>query len=806
MNKARILFLLCFLTQLSFAQTTSFFTDYAHTEKHDSIEYHYLPHSQRYWVGKYFWANRLEDWQINIGRLECLQKSPDFPMRTVHLLSHQLGENDGSFMLKVRTGNIGFSKEDDTSTWSGFLIGAGNTGLSYKAASIIHHYSGKGGGIIAGMDGSGALVFRSNESEENRDTYKVLPNVRFTGEKLARHKWEDIALTLQATPTDENYYSLTLRATDVLSGEEVATATLDRVPKNLLKGNIALVSHPGKNGARYWFRDFMVSGKKIEAHPDQQFGPIINTFYSLNGSTLKMNVQFPPLGFGDNDKFDFFIRKEGENSWTKKGTGHIAPAHFSALLKFTDWDSSTDWEFQIRYQNGNEADSLLGKIPKDPVDKEAIKIAGISCYQLMARPADDSWGHGFAGTPEGRWTPENVWFPHTQLIDHLADKDLDIISFLGDQYYEGGNPTDSDVIGKNPTLGYFYKWYFFLWDFREITRQMPSVVLVDDHDVYQGDLWGEGGKPMKNPRGKSGGYKYDPAFVKIVEQTQTAHNPNAYSTKKLAQNITSYYSGYEYGGLSLAILEDRKFKTAPDSLKNVETYGSKIVNEDYDPAAADLEDGEILGKQQLSFLNDWITSSPDKIKVAFTQTVFASVHTTPEGKIWRDFDSNGWPQSARNTALRVLKQGNAFLLGGDIHIAILLQHGIEDWEEGVYQFLVPAVANKYRRWWSPDALGKKRMKNSPTYTGRFLDGFDNKVTIYAAANPYISNQEVFEQNNALNAKYAKEHLYLDREVMKDGFGMITVNKTDKTIKVECFPADPDKAQFEGWPFTIQLEK
>ena len=804
MKNFAILLAVTFATISSTAQTVSFLTDYAHTEKYDSIEYQYLPLTNRPWVGKHFWANRLQDWQINIGRLECLQNDPEMPMRTVHLLSHQLNAKEEGFTLKVRSGIIGFLPSRDSTTWNGFLIGAGNTGLSYKAAALVHHYSGKGGGIIAGIDGSGNLVFRSNESDATRDVYEPLPNVKFTGRRLFRNNWEDIDLVLKAIPTGNNRFTLVLEAYDVFSNSQLASATVTDVSGDLLKGNIALVSHPGKSGSRYWFRDFIVSGKKLDADFEHHFGPILNTFYSVKGNALKMNVQFPPLGYGDTETFGFFIRKEGTKNWIKKTDGHIGIGHYSGLVRIKDWDNSAAWDFKIEYANGGAIDSLIGRVPKEPVDKNEIKIGGISCYQVTALPADDSWGYGFAGLPNGRWTPHNIWFPHTQLIDHILHKDMDMISFLGDQYYESGNPTTTDVAGKNPTLDYFYKWYLFLWDFQEVTRQMPSVVLVDDHDVYQGDIWGEGGLPLRNPGIKGGGYGYDAAFVKIVEQTQTAHNPDPYDTMKVAQNITTYYSGYEYGGLSLAILEDRKFKTSPDSIKNVEKYGSKIITQNYNPADADLAGGNILGKQQHAFIKEWITSSPDKIKIAFTQTVFASVHTTPDGGLWRDFDLNGWPQSARNEALEILKQGQAFLLGGDIHIAILLQHGIKDWEEGVYQFLVPAVSNKYRRWWTPAQPGKNRKKGSPTYTGRYLDGFNNKVTIYAAANPYISNKEVFEKNTALDAKYAKEHIYLDSDAMKDGFGMLTVNKSKRTIEVGCFPADPGKPQFEGWPYTIKL--
>ena len=43
----------------------------------------------RRWVGAEYWANRLQDWRVRDGRLECVS---DLPMRTVHLLTRRLSD------------------------------------------------------------------------------------------------------------------------------------------------------------------------------------------------------------------------------------------------------------------------------------------------------------------------------------------------------------------------------------------------------------------------------------------------------------------------------------------------------------------------------------------------------------------------------------------------------------------------------------------------------------------------------------------------------------------------------------------
>ena len=45
--------------------------------------------AERTWIGPEYWANRLQDWRISAGRLECVRSGQD---RNVHLLTRQLGD------------------------------------------------------------------------------------------------------------------------------------------------------------------------------------------------------------------------------------------------------------------------------------------------------------------------------------------------------------------------------------------------------------------------------------------------------------------------------------------------------------------------------------------------------------------------------------------------------------------------------------------------------------------------------------------------------------------------------------------
>jgi hypothetical protein len=80
----------------------------------------------------------------------------------------------------------------------------------------------------------------------------------------------------------------------------------------------------------------------------------------------------------------------------------------------------------------------------------------------------------------------------------------------------------------------------------------------------------------------------------------------------------------------------------------------------------------------------------------------------------------------------------------------------------------------------------------PAYTGRHLDGFRNRITVYAVSNPYISNHEPAALHDCA-----------------PGYGIIRFNKKKQTITMECWPryADPDNTeqkQYPGWPLTISM--
>ena len=79
----------------------------------DEYRSHWPEGTTRMWIGPEYWANRMFDWRLRSGRIECMTgdkrktlrtRNPGrLPMRTVHLLSHSLAAGEGDFALTVRT-------------------------------------------------------------------------------------------------------------------------------------------------------------------------------------------------------------------------------------------------------------------------------------------------------------------------------------------------------------------------------------------------------------------------------------------------------------------------------------------------------------------------------------------------------------------------------------------------------------------------------------------------------------------------------------------------------------------------------
>ena len=482
---------------------------------------------------------------------------------------------------------------------------------------------------------------------------------------------------------------------------------------------------------------------KVEREDVIAFG-----IYTLSNNILKLTAQLFPLYPEESREVRLEIYRD--KKWVVINKKIINEIGWAATFKIEDWDDTKNTKYRLTH--GNNA-KFNGLIRKNPSDQNKIKLAAFSC-----------------NSNKDRGDRKN----YIRNINHINP---DILFFAGDQSYDHKEHTAA--------------WLKFGMQFREIFRDRPCITIPDDHDIGQGNLWGENGKVASSAAGNDGGYFYHKEYIKMVERAQTKHLPDPYDKTPIEQGINVYYTNLIYGDIDFAIIEDRKFKSGPKG--KIPQQGPRpdhIRNNNYDPKSIDLDGLSLLGDRQHKFLKKWGENKEKSVmKAVLSQTGFcggAHLHGNKENRLHADLDSNGWPQSGRNKALKLIKDANAVHIAGDQHLSTVIHHGIEKFEDGPWAFIVPALVNNYysRWWWPEDEMPGENSNNKLPWNGRYLDGFNNKITMHAYANP-------------------------DADSSGSGYGIISFNKKENKVTFECWPRYQDVTkenakQFDGWPITVSL--
>ncbi len=798
------------------------------TESKFSFESSFPENIQRYFIGSEYWSNRLEDWQINNGRLECINGY--YQLRNVHLLTHYQGDFIGELEISVDLGLLSDTLILNQGLFAGFLIGAGDLSLDYKARSLVHGATGKNGGIIAAVNGTGSLTFL--DVEQN---LKILDSTKKLFDFDADKSYQ---LTLKQSISNENFTQLSLSIIDD-SGKMVSTLTVDSIPYGRLSGNLALTAsngHKSQAGPTFWFDNWKISGDNLMINENHKYGPIYGVQYTLSKDKLKLIAQFAPVAKDNPNKTRLEVKID--NTWKVIGKSEIDIPSWTSLFSVEKWDSMKDHEFRIVYDYIGQGSkpvktSYNGIIRKEPLNESEFTIAAFTGNLNTSYPF-----LGYGNQAHFDFTLDYLFFPHEDLDKQVIKHDPDLLFYSGDQIYEV-SPYLPDKSGEYSSyLNYLQKWYLFYWAHGDLTRNIPSITIPDDHDVFQVNLWGDKGKAVRGlPDGvtreesinklperyrkrphtyiyEGGGYQMPPEWVNMIERTQTGHLPDPFDPTPVEQGIGVYYTDMLYGGISFAILEDRKFKSSPLICEPAKTLDGHPTNPDFDAKKeADVPGAILLGQRQLDFLNVWAADwKGASMKVCLSQTILANIATrgtsesedhvngrtisVPQGiypkahRLNKDFDSNGWPQTGRNLALDAIRRGFGFMIAGDQHLGTVAWHGIDDWNDAGWSFCVPATANIAPRRWFPPFEGMNREEGSPEYTGEFEDGFGNKITVKAVSNPYDTDHE--------------PSLLHDRAT---GYGIIRLNKESQKITMECWPrwADPENdEQYPGWPISIDM--
>ncbi|NOQ41065.1 MAG: hypothetical protein GQ563_00995, partial [Desulfuromusa sp.] len=314
-----------------------------------------------------------------------------------------------------------------------------------------------------------------------------------------------------------------------------------------------------------------------EVHVNERTGTCF-AMYTTQNKILKMTVKLFPLKDGDSREVSLSIKENGnwkeiakeqvsEELYNNRGT-----KSWTVLFRIENWDDTKPYEYRVTALNGK--DTYDGLIRKNPIDKNEIKVAAFT--------GNSKKGIGAVYKKD--------------IISNLKYQDPDLLFFSGDQIYGHAE--------------YLHDWLLFGLQFGDVIRNTPTVCIPDDHDVGLGNLWGEGGK-----EGLYQGYG-DPQFVRMVERDQVSNLPDPYDPTPILRGIGVYYTSLKIGRVDFAIIEDRKFKTNPETLfkrldeKDIKYEKFKITNlqtVEGGQAVIDFKDMTLLGERQLKFLREWGT-------------------------------------------------------------------------------------------------------------------------------------------------------------------------------------------------------
>ena len=118
-----------------------------------------LADGDRVWIAPEFWANRLHDWRVSAGRIECLASAPRLRHRTLTLLTHDVPvAKPGAFEILLRLGLINHDRQAvSPDAAAGIVLGIGPE-VDFRSRALIHGATGPGAGYFVGLDAEGRLV------------------------------------------------------------------------------------------------------------------------------------------------------------------------------------------------------------------------------------------------------------------------------------------------------------------------------------------------------------------------------------------------------------------------------------------------------------------------------------------------------------------------------------------------------------------------------------------------------------------------------------------------------------------------
>ena len=744
-----------------------------------------LAPGSRRWLGPRWWANRLHDWRRQGEWLDCAPRKCFEPWRNAVELCTFIDQPTVTFRAEFKVDLSGPGKEFQEGRFAGITLGHGHDLTWRQRPMVFEHRASFGSGHFYGITGDGRFAFIDMEDPE---ASPVLSPEDM--DRVDMHSGP-VKLSLAVEDAGEKF-RMHMMAEELAGQKRSFEVSFNNTDLHKLIGGYTLTCHHGvaKKGAKApvvhgivtRFSVPVFSEVKTEFSPEQAFGPFALSQYTVHQGQLKLSAQMLPLAPEESKpvRLEF---KTGD-SWLEVARADIARPELLALLRvdLKTWGSGKNAiDFRLVTELPGIGDAYRhGRIAAEPTGEVSMAVLGC----IIHRP----WG-----APK-EWQ-EDLYFPHTEAMLRVAEREPDLIFFYGDQIYEG-TPTYPDW--AEPEEDYLYKWYFHAYAFGELLRNRPSVSITDDHDAFQGNIWGNGGGAAPGRDPNKGGFVGSASFLNVVHSTTCAHLPDSVLPVQ-ERGIRPYTCELKWGGVSFAILMDRFFKSGPITLKLPEADGGRpdhyLDSSKLKVKALDVPGLHLLGQAQEKFLLDWAGDwQGAELKAVLSQSPFgmySTHHARDLGYYWLDLDANGWPQTPRNRAVDLLRRARAVHIAGDQHLPTLVRYGVDKPGDAGFSFTAPATANAYPRAWAPKQAKKKFSfdPNDKSMLGPQLDPFGNPMDMIACANPHDWGG-----------------IRKNRDEWSPGFGFIVFKPQEQSTRIECWPLSSAAClggQYPGWPMIVR---
>lgn len=719
------------------------------------------------WPGPQWWPQPPYDWQQSGGGMITRALRG----RQLSLLPYEVGPvaSDGSFDAKV---SIVFSDLPSSSRngsksgpiFAGFAFGRRGADSDFRSALI-----NTAKAYYAFISSTGRVILFKERAEMPPPRAPPLATAAFPPGAIAADKPINLYLSLVRLNFNSVRVSFTV---SVESGINPTSRTVSTtfVAENVLGGLSLTAEGPADKGflgiaSLVTYRGLELSGTMLKYFPGQIFGPILWTQYSISDDILRLQVQLAPV---PPSIVRLYVRPEQTNTWIFASASKSDPLSRTALF-VNRWKAykNINVEYQARLSWGGQNAIWEGTIRQQPNNpKGKIRLGVFSC-------------------------DAGYLFPQSQTVKQVTGQNPDVLAFLGDQLYEymGSFPVVRYGPISKSMLDFLYKWYHFGWQWREVLKDRPSLILADDHDVFQNNLWGSNGKLLLNPTAQlweRGGYVMPVQWVNAVEKCYMGHLPPNPQKIVTPSGIVARFTNVRYGGVDFAILEDRKFKTGPLEIppKLRSTGGN----------------GALLGSDQETFLLNWARNWTGAVmKVALSGTIFAkaSTHQESSGKIFRakySLDSAAWPKLAHDRVVRILGQYNVPSVHGDQHFGVFLKQGVAQYGDGGYAFMVPGLATDFLRGCWPGVSGQIQ-PSTVSKTGRFIDDMGNPLDVLGVTNPDYDGP-------IIDVKYGDSPVTMAVK-RGSGYGMMVFDKANLAIEVALYRVGKSNALFNGFPISVK---